>query len=330
MQKTPLRSAVLEARIAASDVMNLGEGWLLDGEIRQLSPCLISTRRFLLEKLTWFLAREGFDSVGTLELRKFLSHVTRGHESPEGRWGDPKSRKPVRARTVRDYHGHLRAFFRWVVAEGYIEASPLEPIAPPIARADQVQPFTEVEVRALLAVALRAKHPRRDEAIMLVLLDTGIRASELCALRQSDLDMQERRISVVGKGNKRRAVYFGRDTARALFNHLRDEPKEPGAPLFRSERGTRSGEALTRSGLAQLIERAGVKARLEKVRCSPHTFRHTMAVCFLRNGGQAFALKELLGHTDLKMTNRYVALAQADLANQHRRFSPVDGLRNKK
>ena len=82
-------------------------------------------------------------------------------------------------------------------------------------------------------------------------------------------------------------------------------------------------------GVRQIVERAGKVAHIEAMRCSPHTFRHTMAVTFLRNGGQVFALKKILGHTDLNMTNRYVALVQADIAKQHRQFSPVDNLKRR-
>jgi site-specific recombinase XerD len=84
---------------------------------------------------------------------------------------------------------------------------------------------------------------------------------------------------------------------------------------------------LTRSGLLQLIRRLGKAAKIEACRCSPHTFRHTFAVEFLRAGGNVFTLKELLGHTTLTMTQRYVAIAQADIESQHRRFSPADRLK---
>lgn len=201
----------------------------------------------------------------------------------------------------------------------------MEPIPAPISRADQIRPFTETQVRALLAAARKSDHPRRDEAIMLFLADTGVRASELCGLKLSDVNMQERYAMVLGKGNKRRTVYFGLHTAKAITTHLRGTERTADAPLFRSERGG----ALTRWGLREIVERAGKVAAIETARCSAHTFRHTMAVTFLRNGGQVFALRELLGHTDLKMTNRYVAMAQADIASQHRRFSPVDHIQKR-
>lgn len=110
--------------------------------------------------------------------------------------------------------------------------------------------------------------------------------------------------------------------------YLRDEDRMPDDPVFISERGDGAGNKLTRWGARQVIERLGKTAGLQSVRCSPHTFRHTFAVEFLRAGGNVFTLKQLLGHTGLQVTQRYVALAQADIQSQHRQFSPGDRLRS--
>jgi site-specific recombinase XerD len=341
MQKTALRSAKsglsngtprnganrTSARIGVTELERQAEGWLLDGEIQQHSKQTLATRCLFMSKLVWFLRHQDFQECGTLELRQFPVYLTRGHEETGGRWGNPHLNRPVRPRTVKDYHGHLRTFFRWLVSEGVLEVSPLEAIPAPTARPDQIQPFTEAQVGALLSAARRSQHPRRDEAVVMFLLDTGMRASELCTLKLRDLDLSGKKAVVLGKGNKHRAVYFGRSTAKALWQHLKEDPRDPESPVFFADRGPRAGEPLTRWGVRQIIERLGKAAGIEAVRCSPHTLRHTMAVSFLRNGGQVFALKELLGHTDLKMTNRYVALAQADIENQHRQFSPVDRIR---
>ena len=80
------------------------------------------------------------------------------------------------------------------------------------------------------------------------------------------------------------------------------------------------------NAVAKLLKRLNNHAKVWGVRVSPHTFRHTFAVMFLRSGGQVFTLKQILGHESLSMTNRYVAVAQADVTAQHRQFSPVDAL----
>jgi site-specific recombinase XerD len=324
MQNRPPRFTVSETALTVFNLERFADGWLLAGDIDQHSPRTIQNRREIVAKLVWFLRRERLEICGTHELRQFLAYLTQGHKEPGGRWGNPRMIRPVNPRTVKDYHGHLRTLFRWIVAEGGLEASPMERIPVPIARADQVAPFTPGQVNALLAASKRSRNPRRDEAILLFLLDTGVRASELCGLRLADVDIAGRRATVLGKGHKRRFVSFQRTTARTLWQYLNEDERDESDPLFQSGRG----EPLTRSGLLQLFERLGKSARIATAH--PHRLRHTFAVEFLRAGGNVFTLQQMLGHTSLHMTNRYVALAQADIENQHRQFSPVERLKGRR
>jgi integrase/recombinase XerC/integrase/recombinase XerD len=329
MQKTALRLAKTDDLIPVSILEEGGQGWLLDGEIRQLSERTIENREIFVRNVLWFHREHGYDSTGVKELKHFLAYVASGDKNNKSRWGRPYKREKIRPRTVATYYTNLYTFLNYLETEGLIESSPVGRIKPPIARQDQIQPFSQQQVEALLRAAKRSKHSKRDETIVLFLLDTGVRASELCELRIHDLDMQGRRCRVLGKGNKHRSVFFGKTTTKALWQYLREELREEDGWLFLSERGTKAGEGLTRSGLRQLIERLGRVAGIQSARCSPHTFRHTFAVEFLRGGGNVFSLKELLGHTSLTICNRYIALAQADLERQHRQYSPADRLRKK-
>ena len=216
MHTTVSRFAKCEPGLPTEQLERYAEGWLLDGDIRQHSQRTQDSRRDIVQKLLWFLHEKNCASCGTLELHQFLAYCSRGHEDPNGRWGNPQMRKPVRPRTIHTYHGHLRTLFSWFVAEGNVESSPMESIASPIARPDQIQPFTEQQVAALLAHAKRSHHPRRDEAIVLFLLDTAMRTSELCDLRLRDVDFTVKRCTVLGKGNKHPSVFFGKVTARAV------------------------------------------------------------------------------------------------------------------
>jgi site-specific recombinase XerD len=325
MKVTPLTSTKTACSLPASELERGTEGWLLDCEIRQHSKATLELHRIILSKLAWFVHDRKLTALGTLELRQFIVYLTRGHEQPGGRWGIAQQKEPVTPSTVQTYHRHLRTFFRWLVAEGLLEASPMEAVPSPVARPDQIQPFTTEQINALLQAAKRSPQPRRNTALIYFLLDTGLRATEVCSLCLKDMDMQNRRCSVVGKGNKRRTVPFGGTATKELWQYLREDPRDPEDPLFYSKRS----EPLTRSGLFQLLERLGTAAGIEVTRCSPHTMRHTFAVEFLRAGGNVFTLQQLLGHTTLTMTNRYVALAQADIEAQHRQFSPADRLKKK-
>lgn len=292
--------------------------WIDDAVSRQHSQQTIDSRLHITGKFGWWLRHEGLDSLGTKEIRAFLAYV--GAVAPVGgRWGNRNQVRKNSPRTVHTYWERLRTLFAWGVAEGIIETSPMDVIKPPASRSDQIQPFTGNQVQALLTAARRSHHPKRDLALCLFLLDTGVRASELCFLQVKDLDLENKQATILGKGHKRRRVYFAVPTLEALKSYLETAARRPVDPVFHGERGPR----LTRSGVQQLVHRLGRKARLTGVRCSPHTFRHTFAIWFLRNGGQVFALQALLGHTDLTMTRRYVAIAHADLEEQHRHFSPV-------
>lgn len=315
-----------EVALSLSDLEHQALGWRLDGEVRQLSRGTLANRRYVTEKLLWFLRRESVAACSVNELRAFFAYLNRAHEQKEGRWDDSDRRQALRPTSARFYFDYLHAFFEFVVAESALPVSPMAQLRRPVSRADQVQPFTTEQIQALRDAARKSKSRRRDEALLLFLLDSGARASEVCGLRIRDLDLTSRRCTVLGKGNKHRTVHFGGQTTKALWALLRDQPGDPDAPLFRADGGHTPGEGLTRSGVLQIIRRLGRSAGLEAVRCSPHTFRHTFACSFLRAGGNVFSLKELLGHTTLSMVNRYVALAEADIANQHRQFSPVDRL----
>lgn len=332
--RTPRYAGSEAPALSLADLAIHGENWIQDGQMRQLSARTIEARRSLVAKLLWFLRQQEAPHCGTTEVRAFLAYVATAHEHAGGRWGNAGNRKiasatkPVKPRTVRDYMTGVRTLFSYLIADGVLDTSPLDSLRPPVVREDQIQPFTREQVEALLVAAKRGRHAVRDEAMLLFLLDTGVRASEVCGLKIGEVDQRGHCCRVLGKGNKERTVYFGRKTSRALWTYLRTRRggADPEQGLFLAENGQRPEEPLTRYGLLRRIETLGKAAGLEQARCSPHTFRHTFAIYFLRNGGDVFALSALLGHTSLTMTRRYLALAQADLEAQHRAASPADRL----
>jgi integrase/recombinase XerD len=89
---------------------------------------------------------------------------------------------------------------------------------------------------------------------------------------------------------------------------------------------TQDGRPLNKNRVETIIKRYGLKAGIQGVRVSPHTFRHTGAVMFLRNGGDLFTLKRITGHTDLKSLQTYLNLSQSDISRVHADASPVDNL----
>jgi len=313
--------------LATSALERLSEEWLLDCEYRLHSPRTLETRRIFLQKLHWFLQNRSYERCGARELREFFHYLMHGHEEG-GRWGRKHLNKPVRPNTVKDYWICLNSFFKWLVAEGSLPVSPMEKIPKPTVRFEEKQPLSVDQIKALLGATRRSQQPRRNEAIFLLLLDTGIRSSELVSLKIGDIDLRSRQCNVLGKGNKVRVVYFGMTTGNALRLYLRQREEDVEAPLFLADKSRGAVRGLTRSGLQQLLERLGQTAGITGRSCSPHVLRRTFAMTWLRNGANVFSLQAMLGHSDLRMTQRYLSLANADIAEQARQFSPADKLRS--
>jgi site-specific recombinase XerD len=187
---------------------------------------------------------------------------------------------------------------------------------------DKILPAVPLaDVRKLLDACEDSVDPLRDVAIIRLLADTGLRASELCALTVGDVT--GRRIAVQhGKGGKDRAVFIGDATRRALAEYLSTRPgRGPEDPLIVS---LKTGAALTYDGLKQVLERLGKRAGVDG---QAHAFRRTFAVESLRNGCDLVTLARMMGHKDLVMLQtHYLPLLEDDLRAAHARTGPGDRL----
>jgi site-specific recombinase XerD len=290
--------------------------WLSDGEARGWTDRTLENRRRFVGYFVGYLEEAGvaptLEALNDLQVREYLAAIRQRGQRPS---------------TVATHHRHLRALANWLVEEGLLEDA-LRVKAPKIPF-DQIQPFSPEQIQRLLDAVRRSRCPVRDVALVLTLLDTGLRVSEVVSLKVGDVDRAGGAIRVLGKGGKFRSVYVSKETRRALTLYLTRERGDARADdrLFVAATGIGYGEGLSVSGVFQLIQRAGVAAGLTGVRCSPHTLCHSFAVTFLRGGGNLFELQQLMGHTDLTILRRYVALAEADLEQAHRRASPVQSLK---
>jgi integrase/recombinase XerC/integrase/recombinase XerD len=300
--------------------------WIRSCRASQLSPRTIADREWSIEKLIWWCECEGkIEQLDRTALENYLIYIGTPASPEKPRWGHAHERNngAVRPVYVKNHYRVLRTWFNWLVDQERIETSPLAKVTPPIARPDQIKPFTDDQIRALLVAAKASRFPRRDVAVICLLLDTGIRADELCQLTVGCVDMSARSLTIEhGKGDKQRVVYYGKRCAQALADYLRADDRQDSDPLIVSERG----EHFTPSGLLGLINRLGASGGLSGVRCSPHTFRHTFAINFLNSGGQEFGLMTALGHTSTTMTRRYCDMSRANLAQMMAVNSPADAI----
>jgi site-specific recombinase XerD len=277
---------------------------------RRLSPQTVTYYSYRLQAFQQYLeanapgvTTKGIDSA---LVRAFLAHQT----------------ETTSVSTARRSFITLRAFFRFLVAEGYLDKNPMQNVKQAKAPKRLLQTFSERQVNAIIASCDNSFTGVRDKAMVLTLYDSGLRATELAELKLNDVDLDSLEFRVIGKGDKERRVPFGPTTKHALMAYLARRGELPTEHMFVSV----YGERIERRRLYQIIKERCKHAGVTGVRCSPHTFRHTFAVQYLRAGGDVFTLQKILGHEDLETTRIYVELSKSDVAESHRMHSPADRL----
>lgn len=239
-------------------------------------------------------------------------------------------------KTVLNYHTALSALWTWAVNEELINRNIVRQVNPPRPIKQTINPFTVNDIKLLLDATQYSRpyqrkgeqsttrhslpNVKRNLAIIFTLLDTGLRASEFCAIKISDIDFTNHQIEILGKGKKMRLVSFSERTSEVINAYLamKSHIRSINRPLFT---GRNDEVSLTRSGLASTIKRLGNRAGV--AHAYPHRFRHTFAINFLRNGGNIFSLQYLLGHSTLEMVKHYLQISEQDCAIAHRKASPI-------
>ena len=257
--------------------------------------------------------------------RSFVASLQAKNTKYDGHPITPVQRGKLSPYTIHGYVRTLKVFGSWLGEEGFLSVNPFARLKRPKLPRPVIEILSEQEIQRLVeAINPYCFLGARMFTIVLLLLDTGIRAGELVTLTLDNTHVNGGRIKVVGKGNKERYVPFGATTKKALLRYVvtwRPEPQHDGIDeLILSVDGT----PLTYSGLAQMLKRLGGKAGVPRLHA--HLFRHSFAVRYLMNGGDVMTLRLILGHSTLDVTEMYMHLAETHIQIQHHKFSPVDRL----
>jgi len=314
---------LIENLVPTTDLESLVKGYVLNCRCEGKTAMTIATYDMVLRNFIWYCHRNLFPSephkLSAVHVRQFLWYLV----SEPNRWDgkSPRAKKPASRTTAHDYYRALRTFFNWLEREGLVHENPFAHLKPPKTEKKVITALTPEEIARLFQCCLKTPMETRNKAIVSVLLDTGLRVSELASLAVEDVDMNTGSIVVRhGKGGKQRIVHIGSKAQKALWKYMTIYRKSESKSLFIN----RCGEQLDAVGVKIFIKRLGESA---KVSVSPHKLRHTFAISYLRAGGDVFSLQYLLGHSTLSMTQRYLQSLNADDAiNAHRKFSPLDNL----
>lgn len=277
---------------------------------KNLSTCTNDYYRYRLTALKRYLDRElphiGPSGTRLEHLRSFISSQI-----------DTTS-----IRTANHSVTTLKAFFGFLVEDGYITDDPTTKLRKARAPKRLIKAFTQEQVQSLLAVCDRGRFSGlRDYRLLLLLFDTGLRVSEAVSLSVNDIGWNEGVIRTIGKGNKERLVPFGRQVKRALSDYVRRRNQSLDTDrLFVNE----FGEPMSRHAVHKAMRRYGEAAGITDVRVSPHTCRHTFGKNWILNGGDVFTLQQILGHESLEMVRQYIQMADKDLQYAHSAHSPID------
>ncbi len=325
----------LEKTMGQVPVDNVVKEYLGELQLRNLSPRTVRLYAYTLNRLMAHL-RRGQPEDAAAPFAALTSGVVRGYVTARmeqstvyaNHRNRPSEDRRLSRATLHQEIRIFRSFGTWLHENGY--PNPFVDLKLPKLPKNLIEILTDEEIKYLFSVYNPDTHfGARWQAIVAFFLDTGVRIGELVTLILENVDLQNFRAKVVGKGSKERYVVFGNRTHRLLsryFNVFRGSSPSPYAFL------TLEGEGFTIGGLQNIVKNVRKKSGIVRLHC--HLFRHTFATKFLLDGGNAFELQALLGHESLEMTRRYTHLAQ-QLSRvgggpmELRRPSPLDVLEKK-
>lgn len=286
--------------------------FLVDRRAKKLSPKTIEfysgELRLWQDYLSSVQKVQHIEELEAAHIREYLIHLSETR-NPGG---------------IHAAYRSIGVFLRWWKKETDDERwkNPIEKVDPPKVDKTPKEGISMENIEMLLDTCDKSFLGQRDRAIILALLDSGLRRSEFVALNIADVNMNNGSVFVrKGKGNKPRTTFFGNKCLREITRYLRhreDVRKEE--PLWT----TQNGERLSADGLRQMIRRRCAEIGIEEP--GLHAFRRTFALQSLRNGCDIYSLMRMMGHESPETLQRYIKQTHEDIARAHDQSSPADNI----
>ena len=275
---------------------------------RRLSDHTIRNYRSDLGQISEYMSDEfelsNICDVKSEYLRSFVVSLMRESKSP---------------RSIHRKISSYRTFVKYARRQGAMKVNPIEGVVLPKLEKRLPNVVPEHAMDSLFSRELFSDDwfGRRDEAMLGLLYETGLRRSELISLKVSDLDSARNVLKVFGKGAKERIVPLLFNTLKAIESHIEERPFTSDN-LFITDKGMELNPSFVYRKVNFYLSKIST---LQK--CSPHVLRHTFATHLLNNGAELAAVKDLLGHASLASTQMYTHHTTAKLKEFHR-SSPLD------
>ena len=256
------------------------------------SPKTINRYSYMLERMLIGIGKP-IETISTVDLRAYFA---------------AEKERGISDRSIDGMRSIYSSFFRWADQENMIRKNPVVNIGPIKYRKEIRIPLSNAEMERLK----RSCDNTRDLTIICFLACTGARISEVVALNRDDIDFDKLEVTVLGKGNKERTVFFDDVTAELLKKYF-DERDDDDPALFAGKRGR-----YTPGGIRALLNQIGDRAGVENVH--PHRFRRTLATNLINHGMPIQNVAYILGHANVNTTMTYVFVDKMNVENEYRRY----------
>ena len=222
-----------------------------------------------------------------------------------------------------------RAFYKYLVEQEYVVKNPILKVSWMREPSTIIKTFTDEEVKRMLSVYPETDYLNiRNKAIMAMLFDTGIRNYELCCLPNDNI--KDNYIAIYGKGKKERQVGKSPYLSKILMKYERVKKYYFEFKNVKLDNYflSRTGRPLTNEAVGRIVHIAGEQAKVsDTIRCSPHTCRHWFAQSQIKNGIDVYSLSRLMGHSNIKITQRYLeGMKDSEIVSQSIKTSPLMNL----
>ncbi len=287
------------------------ESFIFDRQAQNLAAGTIKFYKVKMKLFFQYLEKIGITRITEITsqiLREYLIYLEETHHNPGG---------------IHAAFRAIKTFLNWWENEFEPDQwrNPIRKVRPPKVPVEILEPVPAEDVLALLIVCdTESILGLRDCAIILTLMDTGVRATELLSISLHDLDLRNGKIIIKkGKGSKFRMVFISKKTQKAIHAYL--SKRTDFTPYLWI---TKTKTQLQYSGLRQIIRRRSQDAKIETP--SLHSFRRHFALQMLRSGVDIFALQKLMGHSDIQILRRYLQQTEEDIQSAHKLGGPVNNL----
>ena len=222
-----------------------------------------------------------------------------------------------------------RAFYKYLVEQEYVVKNPILKVSWMHEPTNIIKTFSDEEVKRMLNVYPETDYLNiRNKAIIAMLFDTGIRNYELCCLPNDNI--KDNYIAIYGKGKKERQVGKSPYLSKILMKYERVKKYYFEFKNVKLDNYflSRTGRPLTNEAVGRIVHIAGEQAKVsDTIRCSPHTCRHWFAQSQIKNGIDVYSLSRLMGHSNIKITQRYLeGMKDSEIVSQSIKTSPLMNL----